>query len=554
LRQIESSLQSINTLLWFLLLIFFPLLAFVGCKKSEEVSKEAKVTIDPPTLNISKDIRIAHLISAKIENALAESIEVEWSSNNTRVATITAQGHVTGRTAGEAYITATLVGTKAFATCKVTVYDENDYKFRLVLKDKGVSSFAISRPGEFLSEKAIDRRTRQNIVINETDLPVSIEYLREIRKSGGIIVAQSKWLNTVTVHCTSEYMADEYKKLPFVKEVILVWEGKKAGTKTSKTGSITNHTIKNTTDYGSAWDNINLHKGNVLHDNEFKGDGITIAVIDAGFNNLNANFSLNNIKIKGSKSFIYSKPDPYSLDNHGLWVTSCMAANKPGLYVGTAPGANYWLLTAEDVSMDFAIEEDYWVSAIEYADSLGVDIVNTSLYHKTHKGFSDYYKHEDMDGKTAVMTRAANLAAEKGIFIAACAGNDQSWVGAPGDSPHVLTVGSVVKSGAIGSFTSFGITADGRIKPDIVSLGGNAAVIGVTGSIEYRSGTSYASPIICGLVACLWQAYPKLTNKDLLDIIKKSANRYQNPVLPYGYGIPDMETAMQLAKAVSDSK
>jgi subtilisin family serine protease len=159
-----------------------------------------------------------------------------------------------------------------------------------------------------------------------------------------------------------------------------------------------------------------------------------------------------------------------------------------------------------------------------------------------------------MDGKTALATRAANMAFSKGIFIVCSAGNEQQWVGAPADSPNVLTVGSINKTLNIDEFSSWGITVDGRVKPDIVALGGGASVINNKGVQESRSGTSYASPIMCGLAACLWQAYPKLSNKDLIDVIRKSADRYNNPIMPYGYGIANMQKAMDLAKIVSDSK
>jgi subtilisin family serine protease len=161
---------------------------------------------------------------------------------------------------------------------------------------------------------------------------------------------------------------------------------------------------------------------------------------------------------------------------------------------------------------------------------------------------------ENLDGKTALASQGANIAVSKGIFIVGCAGNDGSWVGTPADSPFVLTVGSVVKSGTIDYFTAYGLTVDGRIKPDVVALGGGASVIDIDGKVNVRSGTSYASPIICGLAACLWQAYPKLNNKELLDVMRKSANRFNSPQLPYGYGIPDMQRAMELAQIVTGSR
>jgi subtilisin family serine protease len=333
---------------------------------------------------------------------------------------------------------------------------------------------------------------------------------------------------------------------------VLVWKSNKPVVLNSKKRiNIPSEKIQNLSDikYGSAFDNINLNNGQFLHELGYKGSGMDIAVIDAAFVDITSNPQLKNIHIKGAKSFIYEDQDPYGTDSHGVWTTSCMATNMQGYYVGTAPEANYWLLRSEDIDTEYPVEQDYWVAAIEYADSVGVDVVNTSLYY-TSSDFAPYkFKFENLDGKTEIATRGANMAADKGILIFCCAGNLGSWIGTPGDSPNVLTVGAVNNKGIIADFSSFGLTVDGRIKPDVVALGSGAAVIPVSGSfIDHRFGTSYSSPILCGLAACLWQSNPNLTNKQLLDIIKKSADRYNNPLLPYGYGIPNMQKAYELSR------
>jgi subtilisin family serine protease len=231
-----------------------------------------------------------------------------------------------------------------------------------------------------------------------------------------------------------------------------------------------------------------------------------------------------------------------------------MAVNKPGFFVGVAPLAKYWFLRTEDQQSEFPIEEDYLVSALEFADSVGVDVVNTSLYYTSHDGPTYHYKYENMDGRTAFASQGANMAADKGMLIFSCAGNDHSWVGTPADSPDVLAIGSVNSSRIIYSLGSFGLTVDGRMKPDLVGMGDFASVITPSGVSMKRSGTSYASPIVCGLAACLWAAYPKLNNRDIREVMLKASDRYSNPVLPYGYGIPDMKKAMELAQVLSDRK
>ncbi|HEY4325095.1 MAG TPA: S8 family serine peptidase [Mucilaginibacter sp.] len=539
-----------------LLSVTFIIFTLTGCKKTvaPEVAP-ASVSIDPASLNLTKGFILADIrqLKAIVTNASGSS-DVVWSSEDSRIATVTADGRVTAVGGGETNIVAKLVNGTATAKCKVTVTDEDDYKYRLVLKDKGNSGYSINNPGDFLSAKAIARRRKMNIPIDETDLPISSDYIKAIQNVGGIIVAQSKWLKTVSVHCTDKFLIDKYKALPFVKDVVLVWEGKRSTSGTPakyidvpQAGAP--QTVAAPLDYGSATGNITMNNGQALHNQGYKGAGIDIAVIDGGFIGLKANPMFNNISIKGAKSFVYENPDPYSIDSHGVWVTSCMAVNKPGNYVGTAPEANYWLFRTEDESSEFPIEEDYWVNAIEYADSVGVDIVNSSLYYTN--GYyipSARYTFNNMDGQTALATRAANMAFNKGIFIVCCAGNEQQWVGTPADSPDVLTVGSVTSRSIIDNFTSWGITVDGRMKPDVVALGGGAWVVNTSGTTEQRSGTSYSSPIVCGLVACLWQAYPQLSNKNLLDIMRHSADRYNNPIVPYGYGIPNMQLAITYAQ------
>lgn len=539
------------------IIIFFSFTACQDDSKDDEMLPsidEFDFVIEPDSVSIP--LGSSYQLRVKLNGVQLKGTDVSWSSNS-GVVTIDNSGMITGVYSSDnvlgLYVEARLSET-VFARCKISVYKEYDYKFRLVLKDKGISDFDMANPGKFLSAKAIERRKRQGISVDETDLRISSDYIKKIENLGGIVVAQSKWLNTVCVHCSEEMLADKFKALPFVKEVVLVWKdvriGKSLVNNLIKVDGILSHNVisrNDMADYGEAWRNINMNNGQILHEKGFRGDGLDIAVIDGGFYNLNVNPFLKDIGLKGVKSFIYENQNMFDKDDHGVWVLSCMAANSPGYYVGTAPDAGYWLLRTEYPSGEFPVEEDYWAAAVEYADSVGVDIINTSLYY-THydRPYSDYI-YEDMNGKTAFATRAADMATEKGIFIACCAGNDATWVGTPADAFNVLTVGSVTKAGNISNFTSFGMTVDGRIKPDVLALGSDAVVIDVDGSISFKSGTSYATPILCGLAACLWQAYPALTNKELLDILKKSSDRYSNPELPYGYGICDMERAFRLA-------
>ena len=550
---------SIRLFSFYLICLLF---LFTACKKHADVIQPNVVSIDPPVLNVAKSTFFSYWLKVKLNNVAVDSSDIKWTSADTRIATVNGQGLLQPLAAGQTTVTATLINGKGSAVCKVTISDTNAYKFRITLKDKGTSGFSVNNPSQFLSAKAIARRQKMHIPVDATDLPISADYIKAIQNAGGVIVVKSKWLNTVTVYCENELLSYEFKKLPFVQDVEEVWQGKKVTQIPQQTTSGARQkqstsspaTIRNAAYYGNSWLNISTNNGQVLHQKGYEGQGIDIADIDEGFKGLNTNPFFDNTNIKGAKSFVYENADPYSIENHGVWVTSCMGVDHPGTYVGTAPAANYWLFRTEDETTEFPVEEDYWAAAVEYADSVGVDMVNTSLTYSYHDGPNDHYTYETMDGKTAFVTRAANMAINKGIFVVCCAGNEQTWVGAPADGPDVLTVGSINKTGTFDYFTDFGVTVDGRMKPDVMALGGGAGVIDVSGVPDIRSGTSYASPDMCGLAACLWQAYPKLTNKELLKVIRQAGDRYSNPVIPYGYGIPDMQKAMQLAKAISDTK
>lgn len=509
--------------------------------------EQSTLRIIPDSVVLQKGFLISLGISLN-GNYYENSSLVEWTSEDTNVVCVSSFGTLSPVSEGETNVVAIFNKGESIAKCKVTVSESSNYKFRILLKDKGMSDFDLNKPETFLSEKAIERRRNHNIQIDESDLPISNAYINEIKRIGGTIVAKSKWLNSVTVYCEHENMVDLYRKLPFVERVELVWKQSKPieyGPDSKFLAVNINSTKSNniqydSTYYGYAWNNIKVNNGYFLHDKGYKGNGIIIAIIDEAFRGLLTNPSLSNILINGSKSFIFEDTDPYNFDSHGVWVLSCMAGNSPGFYVGTAPEASYWLLRTEDTKSEQAVEEDYWVDAIEYADSAGVDVVNTSLLYR----FLDW---DNYNGKTAFSSCAANMASQKGILIVCCAGNESTFVGSPGDAPNILTVGAVNVSKTISDFSCFGMTVDGRMKPDILALGSNAAVLDISGTISIRNGTSYSSPIICGLAACLWQAFPNLSNSEIMRIIIQSSDRSDNPILPYGNGIPNMEKAYQLA-------
>ena len=433
---------------------------------------------------------------------------------------------------------------------------ENSY--RLFLTDKNNSTYSINNPERFLSQKAIDRRNKQSIDIINNDLPVSKFYLDSLEKFGLQILNSSKWLNTVVVHSTNSELIDTITNLGFIKSK------QKAN---SSLNSFSNklclennsHSILSEKDdplnYGYGTTQISMLNGHVLHKNGYKGQNITIAVIDGGFyevDNLPAFDSLwINNQILGTKDFVDNDTEVFDASNHGMKVLSTMGGNIPGQLIGTAPKANYWLLRSEETSTEYSIEEDNWVAAAEFADSVGSDIITSSLGYSEFDDGSQNYSYSDMDGNSTFITRAADIAASKGILVINSAGNSGNdpwkYITAPSDGDSVLTVGAVDSYATYANFSGLGPTSDGRIKPNIAAMGVQSSVQGTDGSVTEASGTSFSTPIIAGMAACLWQYYPELNNMEIIKKIEESAHQYSTPDYYLGYGIPDFAKAANIS-------
>lgn len=424
---------------------------------------------------------------------------------------------------------------------------QDTLKYRISLKDKAATEYSLKRPGKFLSEKAIERRKKQNIQIDSTDLPVCRKYIDEIREQGVNIVITGKWNNFVTVSCNDSTLIDRIAALPFVRSTEKVWispGADKPVMSTVRDSVINQPTVHPDSIYGRAITQIQISKGDKLHEAGFRGRGMTIAVIDAGFHNLDKITAMQNIRILGTKDFVNPKADIFAESSHGLNVLSCIGMNQPNIMTGTAPEASFWLLRSEDEYSEHLVEQDYWAAAVEFADSVGVDVLNTSLGYYTFDDNTKNYKYSDLDGHHALMSRQASMIADKGMVLVCSAGNSGagSWkkITPPGDAENVLTVGAIDKRGVLATFSSVGNTADHRVKPDVVAVGFGSDVIGTDGNQGRANGTSFSSPIMCGMVTCLWQACPKLTAKEVIELVRKSGDRAAFPDNIYGYGVPDM--------------
>ena len=424
---------------------------------------------------------------------------------------------------------------------------EDTLKYRISLKDKAATDYSLQKPEMYLSKKSIERRKRQGLEIDSTDLPVCKKYVDAIRKKGVHVLVTGKWDNFVTVSCNDSMLIAEIAGLPFVRSTERVWRG--VAKRASERDSLINKPLRTDSLYGPAITQIKMSHADRLHEAGFKGQGMTIAVIDAGFHNVDKIEAMKNINILGTRDFVNPEADIYAESSHGMSVLSCMAMNQPNVMIGTAPEASYWLLRSEDEYSENLVEQDYWAAAIEFADSVGVDLINTFLGYYSFDDPTKNYRYRDLNGHYALMSREAAKAADKGIVVVCSAGNSGSgsWkkITPPGDAENVITVGAVNKYGVLAPFSSVGNTADGRVKPDVVAVGLGSDVMGTDGNLRHANGTSFSSPIMCGMVACLWQACPELTAKEIIELVRRSGDRAVFPDNIYGYGIPDLWKAYQ---------
>ncbi|MBL4755284.1 MAG: S8 family serine peptidase [Flavobacteriales bacterium] len=432
-------------------------------------------------------------------------------------------------------------------------------RYRVTFTDKANTPFSIANPLEFLSQKSVDRRNKQGIAVKAEDLPIDPAYISATLQTGVQLLNRSKWFNCITVYTQDSTLLDSIKALPFVLGIdtlgIINPEIYQQAKLPSESKWVNEYmgpatVSSNATDYGQGFNQISMLRGDILHGIGYKGAGMTIAVMDAGFQDANANPAFYATKILGTWDFVDGNDSVYDNGKHGLWVLSIMAANIPGVFVGVAPEASYYLFRTEDSNSEFLIEEDNWVSAAEYADSAGVDILSTSLGYKTFTDPNMNHTYADMDGNTTRISIGADKAASKGMLVVNSAGNagNTSWqfIVAPADGDSVLAVGSVDVLGNYSSFSSTGPTFDGAVKPNVVAMGQATTTITVLGGTQTGNGTSFAAPLISGMAACLWQAHPNATSMEIYDAIQQSAHQYSAPDNFLGHGIPNFMHAHQL--------
>lgn len=429
-------------------------------------------------------------------------------------------------------------------------------QYLLVFRDKANTPFNVGQPTRFLSPRSVARRQRQGIPVIDRDLPVTPAYVQGLRQAGGRVLYTSRWLNAALVEATAAQLPT-LLALPYVRGV--------------ETGRVLNNVNARVAaadhassgkfgqavpDYGPAAFQLQQLGVDQMHEQGFRGEGMLVGLIDAGFLRANQVPFLKNLfsenRVVATYDFPDRETDVYDDDSHGLSVLSVMASELAGQLYGPAFKASYVLLRTEIAATENPVEEAYWLLGAEYADSVGVDVINSSLGYTTFDNPADNHTYADLNGGTTLVSRAATWAGQVGIVVVNSAGNEgnSTWryIGAPADSPTILSVGAVDRLAQLAPFSSVGPTADGRLKPELVALGYGTTVGISAGSVGEANGTSFSSPLVAALAAGFWQANPRLTAAQVRESLRLSGSQANAPNNFYGYGIPNFMRAMAAAQ------
>jgi serine protease AprX len=425
-------------------------------------------------------------------------------------------------------------------------------RYMVFFTDKEESRYNLQNPEEFLTSRAIARRSNQHISITAQDLPVNEHYIQRVTDSGIAVYFRSRWMNAILVEESPEKIK-QLTGLPFIDRVEYVAPGRRLGARK------VNSQQRKQDDLIPQHELLGVSQ---MHEHGFTGKGKMIAVLDDGFRGVNQSPRFDHLyrnnQLPHSRDFVGNSADVYNYDDHGTKALSTIAVVDSGTFIGVAPEATFLLAVTEDVGSEYIIEEYNWLFGAEWADSLGADIISSSLGYNTFNDPAMNHSLSDLDGKTTVAARAASWATQKGMLVVVSAGNSRgsSWnkISTPADADQILSVGAVNSMGEITYFSSPGPSADGRIKPDVVAMGQATTVVNASGSYQRSNGTSFSGPQIAGLAAGIWQAFPHLTNLQLREVIIKSANLYATPDNDYGYGVPNFNTVLELSAALESEE
>ncbi len=429
-------------------------------------------------------------------------------------------------------------------------------KYWVGFVDKDATGYSLKSPDKYLSVRALERREAQDILIDSTDLPVCQSYIMQVKNTGAGVLYPLKWANGIVVDFQDSIAFQQVSSLDMVRETRFLYPAKRKKSivrKWEDSLSFLEGQADRLLPYGPSLPHHALVNGIALHQMGYQGQGKRIAVLDGGFLKVNELPAFDSLffhdRIIATRSFVRPDTAFYTNHSHGMNVLSLMGGNVPGFLMGTAPEAEYVLLHSEDARSEYLIEEYNWVAAAEFADSIGADIINSSLGYYVFDDSTMDHTYRDMDGHTTFVTRGAERAFSKGILVFSSAGNeaDDPWrhIIAPSDGNSVIGVGAVDATGEYAPFSSVGPASDGDVKPNLAAMGRDNVVQHTDGSFRKGSGTSFSSPVMAGVAACLWQAFPAKTNVEIREALLQSCHQYLAPDTLLGYGIPDLYEAYQ---------
>lgn len=434
-------------------------------------------------------------------------------------------------------------------------------RYMVFFKDKAGTPYSLANPVEFLSQKAIERRMERGADITAQDLPVPPSYVQGVRSLGIDVFFTTRWLNGVLIQ-TDPSKIDAVEGLPYVDHVEFV-----APLPKLQSGGRLSFNLhrKRTLLTPETDDQLKMIGMDLMHQADYTGRGVTIAILDSGFPGVNVSSAFADIFSEGrfndsvSYDFVHNSPDVFQHDDHGTEVLSVIGAQIPDGFTGGAFDANFQLFITEDVPSEYRIEEYNWLFAAERADSAGADIIQSSLGYYDFDDASMNYTRDEMDGKTTVVSRAAQWAADRGILVIVSAGNEgniPSWriITAPADAQDVLAIGAVDSHLQKSSISSIGPSADNRIKPDLAALGVGVKVVKPNGQLSAASGTSLAAPLVTSLAAGVLQRYPELTNLEVISLFAKTSSQAAHPDNLLGYGIPNFQAIVNYHEFVPQEK
>lgn len=434
---------------------------------------------------------------------------------------------------------------------------ETRYRYLVLFKDKNNSAYSVRNPELFLGAAAIKRRLKNKVAITEQDLPVNQAYIQEIKATGALIVYPLKWINGVLIKEKPKNIA----KIKALKSVASLYKNMPLDSSSDLRLQVQANQISddaNALDYGISLPQITQLGVDQMHAKGFSGKDIKIVVLDDGFSRADQIGFLQAIytdkRLLGTLVTNPNLNSVYEGGAHGTQVWSTIAAQAPGRLFGTAFQAQFAIAQTEESEHELLVEEANWMRGAEWADSLGTDIISSSLGYSEFDNSRYNHRYTDMDGRTTLVSKAAAWAASKGIICIISAGNQgsDSWkyITAPADADSILSVGAVDRTGLRASFSSIGPSADLRIKPDIAAMG-LATIAGLpSGSFGSISGTSFSAPLIAGLVAGIMQANPQKTAQEIIQVVRKSGTQASKPDQLLGFGIPHFDRISQLLNPV----